>query len=104
MSRKKNKGDPMLEEDEVNQLKLLLTRIFAMPITKSTFKEIQSGIYKVANENVDRANKVLETFLSGSTAKEIENLNPVFQELFDKYSIPIRLSKDILERGDFLSS
>ncbi len=94
----------MLEEDEIKQLTQILKRTFALPITKSTYNEIQRSIFKAVDENVDRANEVLVSLLGGEVKKDNDNSpDSPTQDFLDEFSVQVRLAKDIYERGEFLN-
>lgn len=90
----------MIEETQLTTLKNSLKRVFSLPITRSTFKEVQSTIFNTVERDQDKANLLIESFLNG-TSKESES--PEIQDVVNEFSIPIRLSRDILEKGEFIN-
>lgn len=91
----------MLEEQEARHLEQAFNRIFSFPITKLTFKEIQRSVFTVTKENRDKANQVLEAFLTGNSKQEDQD--QAFKELADQFSAKVRLARDVLEKGEFIS-
>jgi len=82
-----------------------LRRIFAMKITRSTFRELQNVILSCANQNKDIANFLFETLLTGQIRASIPNENhrEILEELIKDFTIPARLAKEVYEQGDFIN-
>ena len=95
----------MLTEHLVNELNLQLQRIFCLPITRSTFREMQNVIFTLAQQNQEKANLYFEVLLSGTmkdgaiadTAKE------KMRAIIERYTIPARMAKEVFERGEFVA-
>lgn len=71
-------------------------RIFTLPVTRLTFRELQSAIANALNNDNEAIIKLTESLLSNSN---IPNLEP----FFEKYSIPFRVAKQIQDSGEVLS-
>jgi hypothetical protein len=82
-----------------------LRRIFAMKISRSTFREIQNVILNCVNQNKDLANFFFETLLTGQIKGEIPNEKhrEILEEVIKNFTIPTRLAKEVLERGEFIN-
>ncbi len=82
-----------------------LKRIFAMKITRSTFRELQNVILNCANQNKDLANFLFETLFTGQIKGEIvsEKHREVLDEVIKDFTIPARLSREVHERGEFVN-
>ncbi len=82
-----------------------LKRIFALKITRSTFREIQNVILTCANHNKQLANDLFETLLTGRIKEDLgnEKQKEVLEDVIRHFTIPARLSKEIYERGDFIN-
>lgn len=82
-----------------------MRRIFAMKISRSTYREIQNVILNCVNQNKDLANYLFETLLTGQVKGE--NLNEKHQEILEEviknFTIPARLAKEVHERGEFIN-
>lgn len=95
----------MLTEHLVNELNIQLQRIFCLPITRSTFRELQNVIFTLAQQNQDLANLYFEVLLSG-TLKEgsvHESARDKMRTIIERYTIPCRMAKDVFERGEFVA-
>ncbi|MBA3720963.1 MAG: DUF5414 family protein [Parachlamydiaceae bacterium] len=97
----------MIQEEQLQKMKRALQRVFSLPITRSTFKEIQTTVFTFTSQDKDDANMVLEAILSGEVkldGKSKEKVNgKLLKEIVDEYCIPTRLSKDVLEKGEFIN-
>jgi hypothetical protein len=92
----------MLEDQDLRQLTLNLKRIFSFPLTKLTFKEIQRSIFTTVREDKDKANQVLESLLNGIPSQANQPDSP-FNQFIEEYTLPTRLARDVLEKGEFIS-
>jgi hypothetical protein len=95
----------MLEESALARIRSSLQRIFTMKITRSTFREVQNAVISSAGDDKELVNDLFESFLSGNPkdglakGKGLTALN----SLLEDYSIPVRLSKEVHERGEFVN-
>ncbi len=82
-----------------------LKRIFAMNITRSTFRELQNVILTCTNQNQDLANYLFETLLTGQIKGNLANEKhqEILEEIIKLFTIPARLAKEIYERGEFIN-
>jgi hypothetical protein len=95
----------MLEESNITDLKAALKRIFALPITRSTLREIQNTILISCLKEKESSRELFESLITGelkdpsSICKKKESL----KKLIDEFTVPVRVAKDVFERGEFLS-
>ena len=82
-----------------------MKRIFAMKISRSTFREIQNVILNCVNQNKEIANFLFETLLTGQIKGEIPNEKhrEMLDEIIKDFTIPARLAKEVHERGEFVN-
>jgi hypothetical protein len=95
----------MLNESTVTRIRSSLQRIFSMKITRSTFREVQNAIISASGDNKDQVNDVFESFLTGKPKDKIAKGKALdsLKSIIDEFSIPIRLSKEVHERGEFVN-
>jgi len=95
----------MFDETTMDLISRGLQRVFSMKITRSTFREVQNVIFTATKEQNGGADTFLKALLTGedkdklATGAALEKLN----RILDQYTIPISLSKEVLERGEFLN-
>lgn len=82
-----------------------MRRIFAMKISRSTFREIQNVILNCVNQNKELANFLFETLLTGQIKGEVPNEKhrEILEEVIKNFTIPARLAKEVFERGEFVN-
>lgn len=95
----------MLNENTVSRIKASLQRIFSMKITRSTFREVQNAIISSSGDDKEDVNDVFESFLSGKPKDKLAKGKSLdtLKSIIDEFSIPIRLSKEVHERGEFVN-
>lgn len=95
----------MFEEKKVIQLDKALERIFAFPISRSTFRQLQNVIFAVTEGNQETSTAILEALITGEI-KQDGNKSiqvPGFKKLTEKYCVLVQVAKDVLERGEFIN-
>ena len=81
-----------------------LRRIFAMKITRSTFRELQNVILTCVNQNKEMANALFESLLTGQIKGNYsEQHREALEALNRQFTIPARLAKEVYERGEFIN-
>lgn len=95
----------MLNEKELTLLQKNLQRIFSMTIMRSTFREVQNVILTTAEGNRDTANSLFESLITGEIKDGLvpNKSKDVMKDMIESYTIPIRLAKEVYERGDFVN-
>lgn len=88
----------MLNKEQTTLIDQSLTRIFALPITRSTYREIQNAILRSLDGSREKTQFLLEMLFKGNVVDD-----PVLKEIVDHYSVKTRLARDVMERGDFIS-
>lgn len=90
-----------LTDVQLSSIYKLLQKIFCLPTTRSTFREVQNAILNVTNGNTEHVKNFFEILLSGQIdGKPPEN--PFLRELITRYSIPVWVAKEVHEKGEFL--
>lgn len=95
----------MLNEEAIEELTKNLQRIFALPMSRSTYRELQNIVLTSLGGNKDNANLFFEALLTGEIKKDIVKNNQmnVLKKCIEQFSIPARVAKDVFERGEFVS-
>lgn len=94
----------MLDEKKTEELEQAFQRIFGLKIGRTSFREAQNAILFAVNGNKEDATALLEMFLSGEIKEHrgIKHSANELKTLIGKYSVALRLARDVYERGDFL--
>lgn len=95
----------MFDEKRVQQLSKAFERVFAFNITRSTFRQLQNVVFAIAEGNKEVASAILESLLSGEVKAGANSAinNAKFKALVEEYTIRVQVSKDVLERGEFIN-
>ncbi len=96
----------MLDDAKISNLSTIFKRIFSMPITRLTFREIQSAILTAAEGDKEQSKIFLENLLSGTQeahGAENSSRSPAFNQLIKDYGVSIWVAKDIFEKADFIN-
>jgi hypothetical protein len=88
----------MLNEEKMEVLNQQFQRIFTLPVTRLTFRELQSTISTAFDGNAAEMQSLIESLLMNNFPDD-SNLEPFFQ----KYAVPFRVAKQIQDRGEVLS-
>lgn len=95
----------MLQQQQIEQIRQNFKRIFSLKVGRCAFREIQNIIYLSANNDQDQANFIFESLLTGEISDK-QQIDPEAKKqlstLIDEYCIPLRMAKEIFERGDFI--
>jgi hypothetical protein len=92
----------MLDEKKIVELDHALQRIFGLKIGRTTFREAQNAILSSVGGSKDDATALFEMFLTGEIKDDRLVKHSQMKALIQHYGIPLRLARDVYERGDFL--
>ena len=92
----------MIEEVQFNQIRKELSRIFALPITRSTMREVQNALAVICPQD---SNLLFQTLISGENDKptELSTNENKLMEIIDDFSVSVKVAKDVYERGEFIN-
>lgn len=76
-------------------------RILMLPLTRSSFRQMQNVIFQAVNGSRDEASAVLEALLSGQDKNGKGEAH--FQDFIDKYAVSTGVAREVAERGEFVS-
>jgi hypothetical protein len=95
----------MLDKKAIELIGRGLKRIFSMKVTRSTYREVQNVILAATQGESEDADKLFRSLLMGQVQDDIVKGDALkmLNRLAEEYSIPIRLAKDVLERGEFVN-
>lgn len=94
----------MIDAKKLQQLDLAFQRILTLPVSKSSFRQMQNAILFCLEGDREAASKLLETLLTGKSENQNGSKSePALHKLIERYSLPIGVAREVSERGDFLS-
>jgi hypothetical protein len=95
----------MWNDKKVEELEKSFKRILTMPMSKSTFRQLQNAIFATADRNVDSANDLIESLLTGNVKGDItKNVSKTnLDRFFINFAVPLSVARDVAEKGEFVS-
>lgn len=95
----------MFDDTKIKTLDTTFKRIFALPITRSTFREMQNAIFAVSDGDADSSNSLFESLLTGEVKKENDkhDKSGKLKNFIEQFTIFARVARDVFERGEFIS-
>lgn len=88
-----------MDDKKLANVKKGLKRVFSMPITRSTFRELQNALMATTEGDRDLANNVLESLMAGESKGNGNTMKAIVED----YAIQAQLSRDIFEKGEFIN-
>jgi len=95
----------MASQETIQRIDQGLKRIFTMKVHRSTFREVQNVILTATEGDTDTADNLFQAIASGDAGKSdaTGDALKLLEKVTEQYAVPIRLAKDVLERGEFVS-
>lgn len=95
----------MWNDKKIDELDKSFRRILTMPMSKSTFRQLQNAIFAASDKNLDEANALIEALLTGNLKKDIlKNVSKnELDQFFENYAIALSVARDVAEKGEFVS-
>jgi len=95
----------MIDEQNLNQLGAILMRIFSLPMTRTSFREVQSAIMGVSLGNQELFVDLLESFLAGQVKPVLKGKVDVegLRQLINQFNVQVQVSREVHDRGQFIT-
>lgn len=96
----------MIDPKKAQQLDFAFQRILTLPVSRSSFRQIQNAILFCLDGDREAASQLLDAFLGVELENEQakkKSKEPAMQKLIERYALPIGVAREVSERGDFLS-
>lgn len=95
----------MIEKQSLQQLNTALTRIFALPLGRTTFREVQSAYISAAKGDLELFGELMESVLSGQVKPSLKTKidTEAFKSLITEFSLKTLISKDVHDKAQFIS-
>lgn len=95
----------MITKEQIDKLDTMLKRIFALPISRMTLREMQNAISTVIPEKQDVAQALYESLLAGEIQGSLKTKNEApLNSLVGAYSAHSRIAREVAEKGEFMNS
>lgn len=95
----------MFNDAQVKDLQRAFKRIFAMPITRSTYRELQNAVMAVTGGDVGSSNQLFQGLLTGNAHDELtkKGAKKEIEDFIENFSISTRTARDVFEKGEFIN-
>lgn len=95
----------MVDQQGLEQLHLYLTRIFCMPVCRTTYREVQSAFMVASKNDTTVFADMMESSLTGQLKPSLKDKvdSKSFNSLIDEFCQKIRVSKDVHDKAQFIS-
>lgn len=89
----------MADNGKTESVHTSLKRIFALPVNKSTFRQVQNAIAVIYQDDPNRANDVLEGLFTGNFKSGGDSIKTIHKEFGEQ----LKVAREVFERGAFLT-
>jgi len=89
----------MLSQDKMEVLENQFQRIFTLPVTRTTFRELQNVISTAFDGNNEKTISFIDSLLQNRKDSESDQIADFVKE----YCIPVRVAKQVHDNGEVLS-
>lgn len=95
----------MIDQQKLQQLGIMLKRIFALPVTRITFREIQSAYMAFFQADKDFLTDALDSLLVGQVKPSLNDKldSDEYQKIIQEFCIQTRVAKEVHDKGPFIS-
>lgn len=91
----------MIDKQKLDLLDHQFQRIFIIPVTKSSFRELQNAVMAAMEGNIEKTNNFLQALVTGdASGAKIHDAG--LREFIKKFSFPTRIAKEVHDRGEVL--
>lgn len=87
----------MFSKEKMEILNLQFQRIFALPMSRLTYRELQNAIVTAADGDLQKVNQVIDSLFKGGA----EDL--ALKEFVEHYKVNFRVARQVQDSGDVLS-
>ncbi len=96
----------MIDAKKIEQLDFAFQRILTLPVTRSSFRQMQNAVLFCVDGDRNKATQLLDALLGFEPENaQVKNnrQDPAFQKLIERYALPLSVAQEVSERGEFLS-
>lgn len=95
----------MIQEQTLQQLAISLKRIFTLPVTRTTFREIQSAYMGAVQGDKELFTDLIESLLAGQVKPTLHDKVDAedYQRIIQEFCIQTRVAQEVHDKGQFIS-
>lgn len=91
----------MFDSKKIQQLDVAFQRILTLPVSRSTFRQMQNAIFQCLEGDKDKATGLMDLLLG--IKKEFPTDDQPFKAFVERYAIQMGVAREVAERGEFVS-
>lgn len=93
-----------MTQDQIDQVKSGLKRIFSLPMSKMTLREVQNLVATTFPNQHEEAKSILDSLFAGESPKSMaDDIRSKFKPLIEEYSAQVRFAREVYEFGEFMN-
>lgn len=95
-----------ISDVELEQLNRSFKRVFALPISRLTIRELQNALTLSLSGNIDTSKALYESLLNGeiNTALKSYDNRKEIGAFIDDFSPHVKIAREVAEMGEFMNS
>lgn len=95
-----------VSEEQIEQLSRSFRRIFALPISRLTIRELQNAINTALPGNIDITKAIYESLLAGELKESLKKGNNTqdLTNFVEDFTSHVRIAREVAEMGEFMNS
>jgi len=95
----------MIEQNHIMHLTLVFRKVFSLPITRTTFRELQSALMGVSQGDRELFTDITESLLAGQIKPILKGKVDleVFQRFIEQFHIQVLVSKEVHDKAEFIT-
>lgn len=88
----------MIAKEKMEVLEQQFQRIFTLPVTRTTYRELENAILTAFDGDTEKSNTFIDDLLQNKKVNQ-----PGIAEFVKQFSIPFRVAKQVHDNGEVLS-
>lgn len=94
----------MLDTNKLQQLDFDFQRICALPIAKSSFRQMQNAVFFACEGQKEMATRVLDSLMAGESQLQAQDSSDqnTFISFLKRFTVPFNVAREVAERGEFI--
>lgn len=95
----------MIDQNNIIHLALIFRKVFALPIKRTTFRELQSALMGAAQGDRELFTDLAESLLAGQVKPILKGRVDIdaFQRFIEQFHVQTHVAKEVHDKGDFIT-
>ena len=94
----------MLDTNKLKQLDFDFQRVCALPIAKSSFRQMQNAVLFACEGDKELATRILDSLVAGDSKIQAQDCTDqnAFMSFLKSFNVPFNVAREVAERGEFI--